>query len=528
MRIVLYARKSTESDDRQVQSLEDQIRALIRIAEYERLEIVEIIQESKSAKAPGIRPEFNRMLGMIYSGQVNGILTWAINRLSRNPVDGGQLAYMLQTKQLAMIRTADRTYLPDDNALLLSIENGISTAYLQDLSRNVTRGMQGKIDRGWLTCKAPMGYLNNPITREIDIDPDRFPLIKEAWERLIVDRMPVRHIHKYLVDRGMTISNRHGSEKPPSIATVYKMFQNPFYCGKISYKGAEYPGKHEPMITPGEFAWAQRVMEGSSSNAKSLDKKFPYSGVFKCEECGCAVVGERKFKAYRTTGRTAEYIYYHCSGHKGCSKIGIRQHEISTQLEEMMQVLKIPAGFGGWLKDALMKSLNQNQLDADTQRGSVEEELEKLSRKRRQLTLMKLDREISQSEFADLRTELENEEQRLKRKLTYLTEARSRMIQFGHKLIDAAIEAGELPADRSNLGIMGGIAARLGDHTISKGKLNLNPHEFNKRIALFEPSIHSTEAPKWGDSVLNNSIWWALVDDLLNLLIVADTQNLKS
>jgi site-specific DNA recombinase len=528
MRTVLYARKSTESDDRQVQSLEDQISALKRIAEYEGLEIVEIIKESKSAKAPGKRPEFNRMIGMIYAGEVEGILTWAINRLSRNPVDGGQLAYMLQTKQLSMIRTADRTYLPDDNALLLSIENGISTAYLQDLSRNVTRGMQGKIERGWCTCKAPLGYLNNPITREIDTDPQTFDIVQTAWRKLLLDQLSIMDLYRFVLSTGLTISSRHGQPRQPSKVMMYSLFRNPFYCGKILYKGQVYPGKHEPMISPGEFSRAQEILSRSGSTAKRLNSKFPYSGVFLCEECGCNIVGEKKFKVFRTTGRTVEYIYYHCSGHKGCSKISVRQRDITSQLEEMIQAIKIPREFGGWLKSSLGKALSQKQLESDIERETKERKLSELEQKQRRLTLMKLNGEIANSHFQELRAELEAEMVSTKSRIQFLSETRSRIIHFGHFLIDCAIEAGELPSDRSNLGILGGIARKLGNHTVSKGILNLGPHEFYKKVALFEPSVLAPEAPKSGDFVPSNSIWWSLIDDLLSLLEVAAMQQIES
>ena len=51
----LYARKSTEEDDRQVMSIEAQLFELRELARKEELEILEEFQESKSAKTPGAR-----------------------------------------------------------------------------------------------------------------------------------------------------------------------------------------------------------------------------------------------------------------------------------------------------------------------------------------------------------------------------------------------------------------------------------------------------------------------------------------
>ncbi len=524
MRTILYARKSTESDDRQVQSLEDQISALTRIAASDGLEIIEVITEAKSAKAPGARPEFSRMVGMLYAGQAECILTWAINRLSRNPVDGGQLAYMLQTRQLAMIRTADRTYQPDDNALLLSIENGLSTAYLQDLSRNVVRGMQGKVERGGYVNKAPLGYLNNPITRNVDPDPDRFHIVQLAWSMLLHQRLPISEVLRRSVASGLTMHSRHGSDRPLSKSTFYNIFRNPFYCGQILYKGTLYPGNHEPMVTRGEFALAQELLDGKSSPRRTFSARFPYSGVFRCARCGCAIVGERKFKAYKTTGRTAEYIYYHCSGAKGCSKQSVLQHTITRELEDMIRAIQIPRSVGEWLKEALDAAVTRSHLASDDLRTTLEHHIENLERKRRRLTLMRLDGEVSAAEFSRLKENLDAELSEARRHSQESRNQRSKIVQHGSKIIEAAIQAGELSREHPNLDIYAIIAKKVGIHTLCDGKLNLKPHPILKKIALFEPSVFSSEAPKQGDLVPAHSVWYSLVEEILRLLDDAEVQ----
>jgi len=71
----LYARKSTDVEDKQMRSIEDQISELRAFAKRENLEIVDIFIEKQSAKIPG-RPIFNEMLKRIEKGEANGILAW--------------------------------------------------------------------------------------------------------------------------------------------------------------------------------------------------------------------------------------------------------------------------------------------------------------------------------------------------------------------------------------------------------------------------------------------------------------------
>lgn len=71
----LYARKSTESEERQILSIDSQIKKMLLLAELESLEIVSMKRESHSAKETGQRPIFNEIVLDIQQGRFNGILT---------------------------------------------------------------------------------------------------------------------------------------------------------------------------------------------------------------------------------------------------------------------------------------------------------------------------------------------------------------------------------------------------------------------------------------------------------------------
>ena len=87
----LYARKSTESEERQVLSIDSQIKEMLQLAERENLEVVTMKRESHSAKETGQRPVFNEIIEEIKQGKFNGILTWAPDRISRNAGDLGKI-----------------------------------------------------------------------------------------------------------------------------------------------------------------------------------------------------------------------------------------------------------------------------------------------------------------------------------------------------------------------------------------------------------------------------------------------------
>lgn len=94
-RYCLYSRKSSESEERQVLSIDSQVKEMLQIAERDGLEVVEIRRESHSAKNSGQRPVYNELIEDIRKGRFNGILTWAPDRLSRNAGDLGSLVDLM-------------------------------------------------------------------------------------------------------------------------------------------------------------------------------------------------------------------------------------------------------------------------------------------------------------------------------------------------------------------------------------------------------------------------------------------------
>ena len=155
----IYARKSTESDDKQMASIEDQIAEATKLATQLNLEVVDIISESKSAKEPG-RNGFNEMIARIRNSEAQGVLTWKLNRLARNPIDGGIVIDLLQKNTIKHIQTYGKEYLPTDNVIMMYIEFGMSNQFSNDLSVDVKRGMRQKAKRGWYPCPVlPIGYL---------------------------------------------------------------------------------------------------------------------------------------------------------------------------------------------------------------------------------------------------------------------------------------------------------------------------------------------------------------------------------
>lgn len=308
----LYARKSTESDERQSMSISAQVKEMLELAEVEDLNIVHTLEESHSAKASGKREVYNQLLSGIEKGEYNAVLTWAPDRLSRNAGDLGAIVDLMDQGKLVHIRTYSQTFsnIPSEKFLLMIL---CSQAKLENDNKsvNVKRGIRAKCEMGWRPGAAPLGYINRSFNgvKEIAPDPDRAHYITEIFNMTSKGRSG-RAIKKWLDEQGFT--TKHG--KQISLSQVFEILNNTFYYGEFQYpegQGEFYKGKHKPLTTKNTFEGIQknRIIP---HKVKWGSKTFAFKDIFNCGTCGANITAEEKFKALKD-GSLNRHVYYRCT-----------------------------------------------------------------------------------------------------------------------------------------------------------------------------------------------------------------------
>jgi len=379
----IYCRKSSEAEDRQVLSIESQTRELKELAAKLNLPVAEVLIESKSAKEPG-RPVFNQMMQRLYRGEAPGIICWKLDRLARNPVDGGSIIWAIKQHGIKVMTPAQSYAREDDNIILMYIEFGMAQKYVDDLSKNVKRGLKTKVENGWYPGVAPLGYLNhdNKQTGEKTLvkDPERFPLIRRMWDLMLTGLYTPPKILEIANKKWnfRTRQTRKLGGKPLSRSRVYEMFTNHFYYGSFEYpkgSGRHYQGKHEPVVTQAEYLRVQTLLHRNGSPRPRLQTLFAFTGLIRCGQCDLTVTAEEKRQvicskcrlkfAYRTrrvcprcqtpiekmtNPVLLRYVYYHCSKSKEpkCKQKCISEMDLEQQIAQYLSRISISPRFKAW------------------------------------------------------------------------------------------------------------------------------------------------------------------------------------
>ena len=357
----LYARKSTEWEDRQIQSLDDQIRDMKKIASTLNIEIIEIFRESKSAKAPW-RPEFNEMIRRIENKEAMGIIAWKLDRLSRNPIDSALLQYMLQNGSLEKIIGKDREYTVYDSGLLMSVETWMANQYILDLKKAVKRWQNTKYEKWIRPSLVPIGYLNDKEERSIITDKERFSIVRKMWDLMLTGNYSIRKtIDTANNNWGLrTVKKRKSWGWELTRSSWERIFRNIFYTGYFYRNWELIAGIQDPMISLEEFDRVQRLL-WKKWKPRPKQREFSYTGMIRCWNCGCMVTAETKSKYIKSTWETREYTYYHCTKKKrelNCKQKSILVEKLEDQIYIFLESIEIDTDFKKWIFEAIRENYN--------------------------------------------------------------------------------------------------------------------------------------------------------------------------
>ncbi len=310
---IVYCRKSSESDERQIQSLSDQITTIHNFIASRSLEIVgDPLQESMSAKIPG-RPIFNKIIQLIENGQANCIILLNPSRLSRNTVDTGRIIYLMDQGKLQEVLTPYQSFRnnPYDKFMLNLL---CTQAKLENDNKsvNIKESLKLKAERGVFPGKARPGYMNNKEKpqglRDISAHPVYFPLMRKLIDYALTGNYSIEALVGIAGKLGIRSSK---SGKPICKSWMHRLLRDPFYTGRFIYGNKLYKGQHPALMTDEEFNLLQEIVDGRAKG-RLQKHEFALNGIIKCGECHFTITGEEQTRRYKN-GTSQLFRYYRCT-----------------------------------------------------------------------------------------------------------------------------------------------------------------------------------------------------------------------
>ena len=317
LKYVLYARKSTEDEARQVRSIGDQIDDCRVLEQRLGIRIVKVLEEKKSAKKPGQRPVFSQMLRELKKGEYQGIVAWHPDRLARNMREGGEIIDMIDEEQIIDLKFVTHHFTNDATGkMLLGMAFVLSKQYSDDLSQKVTRGIRGNFKEGKSSGTPKHGYLRND-QGEYEPDAKNYNLICEAWHMRLNTDKSLAVIAEEINAKGYGRAYKKGAKRYGQTIqlvanTLSDIFRDSIYYGVLLQAGRTVDLREQydfkPAVTEEEWNAVQQL---SQRRVPYVLKKrtifYPLRGMITCHYC------HKKMVTGASKGRGGtRYLNYRC------------------------------------------------------------------------------------------------------------------------------------------------------------------------------------------------------------------------
>jgi len=438
-----YCRKSTESEDRQMLSIDSQIDEGKKLADGLGIKISpkHLLTESKSAKVAYKRPKFEVMLGMIEKVEINAIIAWHPDRLSRNSIDAARLIEQMDKGNLIEIVTPGQTFrnTPFDKFMFML---QCSQAKMENDKKgvDVKRGLHKKASLGMYPGPVPVGYKNDKYSEKGNkvplVDERNFPLVRKMIDLILTGNHTVANVWRIARNEwGLTMPSGKKISRP----TAYRIFSSTFYYGKYEYplgSGNWYDGIHEKMMTEEEYDKLQFIL-GKKGKPRPKSHIFDFTGTMHCGECGAAITATLKIKK-QLNGNIHRYVYYHCTRriNPNCSQGAIKEEELKKQITAEIESIEIPSEFHSfamkWFRRENEKEVSSRNSIVNNQQRGYKAVLAKIDG----LTDMRAGGEISPEEFAEKRSKLLEEKKQFEKLFADTGKRIDGWIETGDRMFD--------------------------------------------------------------------------------------------
>ncbi|QSB06094.1 recombinase family protein [Natronoglycomyces albus] len=281
-RAVLYLRVSSRGQvqadyDPEGNSIPAQRKACQRRAEGLGMEVVdEYVEPGKSGLTVDGRPKFLEMMARIRNEKdVGAIIVYARLRMRWDIADA--VITRRELKKLGAQLVSIMDYIDDSHVgdLVTAILDGVNEYQSRASGAEVAYKMGTKAANGGTPYQAPIGFRNAGETvegreiRTVSVDEERAPFIRIMFELYASGTYSLKKLQRAVTDAGLRTrpSKRCPAGREVPMYTVGTILRNRYYFGRVTFKGVEHQGRHEPLVSQELFDRVQEVLPEAQHRA---------------------------------------------------------------------------------------------------------------------------------------------------------------------------------------------------------------------------------------------------------------------
>jgi site-specific DNA recombinase len=355
VRVGVYVRISEDRDGQQTATAR-QLKDAREFAARKGWEVVEEFEDiDMSAFKTNIkRPGFLRMLDSLRVGDIDGVLVWKLDRLTRQQRDLARVMEACEAHK-AFVASVTEPIDTHENYGLFVAELLVAQARME--SANTSARQRRKAQEMREEGRPPsLGRRCFGYTLDLSaLVPDEAALLRDARDRLLAGES-LRGVVQEWNARG--VRTTRGAEWRTQFLS--RLLASPTLCAEREHEGLRYPGTWPAIFTVNDTERLRRLFAGHAGAGR---KRSPtvnlLSGVLRCGACGEGMYGSR------TSDGKRRYVCHKRPGSPACGSLTT----MAVPVEEAVAELVFAAVDG----EALAKALHERTDHDDGLAGLVRE-----------------------------------------------------------------------------------------------------------------------------------------------------------
>ncbi len=359
IKAVIICRVSSKEQEDSGYYLDAQEKLLKEYANRNMINVIKTYKISESARGKQVRKKFNEILQFVKKNHIKLILCEKIDRLTRNLKDAATVSDWVHEDKSHEVHFVKENFIVSQNTkahenLVWDMKVAVARFYANNLSEEVHKGQKEKIAQGWLPTKPPTGYktIGEKGHKIHVLDETVAPLMRKMFELYSTGNYSVIGLEDEMYKLGLR--SRNGNKILQS--RIYKLIQNPFYCGKMRWNNEVYPARHEPLITTDLFEKSQTILKRRGRTSLTTKHNYLFKSKVFCEGCGGVLSWESQ----------KGIIYGHCNNHlrsRDCpKKTYIKEKVIEDQINAVFdKIAPKSEAVLKWIEE-IIKDENSDQI----------------------------------------------------------------------------------------------------------------------------------------------------------------------
>ena len=353
--------------------------------------VKEFVDRGASARSAN-RPDLQRMLEYVNEHPVDYAIVHKVDRLARNRADDVEISQALEASNVRLVSTTESIDETPSGMLLHGIMSSIAEFYSRNLANEVIKGMTQKARSGGTVGRAPLGYRNYRTVddegrevRTVILDKQRAPLIKLAFELFATGRWTIPALAEHLNQRGLTTApSPRLPSRPVTDGLLNKILDNQYYKGIVRFQGAQYPGRHEPLVDAATWQHVQDIIASHVHGERTRSHPHYLKSTVYCGSCG-----QRLLVQIAKSRSGVRYPYFMCAGRHSkrnhCQQKSVLIYEVEEKIAEHYQRITLEPSFREHVEAMLLEELKLARSETEAELRDLHREQDKLERQRDKL-----------------------------------------------------------------------------------------------------------------------------------------------